>query len=115
VGSLLLNEEAVVVCKHVLGVVSIEPTQNLVFIQGKRVLVEPNPETRPISHCPNYGIAIKPCTFTLKVDDGYSSFIRIEGKRVCLQTVTGLTDGTPPGIVKFEVRTPGQQFVWEVQ
>ena len=111
--SLLLIEESVVVCKHVLGVVSIEPTQNFVFIQGKRVLVEPNPEARPISHCPNYGITIKPCTFTLKVDDGYSSLVRIGGKRVCLQTVTGLTDGTPPGIVKYVVKTPVQQFVWE--
>jgi hypothetical protein len=115
VGLLVLNEEAVVTCKHVLGVVSIEPTQNLVFIQGKRVLVEPNPEARPISHCPNYGITIKPCTFTLKVDGGYSSLIRIKGKRVCLQAVTGLTDGTPPGIVKFEVQNSGQQLVWEDQ
>lgn len=125
--SLFLIEESVLVCKHVLGVVSIEPSQDFVFIhphgatdrdanqqsEGNRVLVEPNPEGRPIAHCPNYGITIKPCTFTLKVEEGYSNFVRIGGKRVCLQTVTGLTDGTPPGIVKFVVKTPAQQFVSE--
>jgi hypothetical protein len=110
---LLLNEDAVLVCKHELGRVSIEPTQKLVTIAGKRVLVEPNPEQRGISRCPNYGISIKPCTHTLAVQKGYSSLLRIQGKRVCLDTVTGLTDGTPPGIVEYKVRTAGQEFVFE--
>jgi hypothetical protein len=37
--------------------------------------------------------------------------LRIAGRRVCLETVTGLTDGTPPGTVKYLVRDPGQGFV----
>jgi hypothetical protein len=30
---------------------------------------------------------------------------------VCLDAVTGLTDGTPPGIVKYKVRNAGQRLV----
>jgi hypothetical protein len=45
------------------------------------------------------------------VRGGYSTFIRISGSPVCLDTVWGLTDGTPPGIVKYQVASPGQQFV----
>lgn len=112
---LLLNEDAVLVCKHELGRVSIAATQSLVTIGGKRVLVEPNPERRGISFCPNYGITVKPCTLTLAVEQGYSSLLRIQGKRVCLDTVKGLTDGTPPGVVEYKVRSAGQEFVFEEQ
>ena len=110
---LLLNEDAVLICKHELGRISVPPSQNLVSIRGKRVLVEPDPERRGISGCPNYGITVKPCTSTLVVQSGYSNLLRIRGKRVCLDTVTGLTDGTPPGIVKYVVRNAGQAFVFE--
>jgi hypothetical protein len=110
----LLTEDAKLVCKHELGVVGIVPTQTLVTIQGRKVLVESDPEGRPIGGCPNYGPMIKPCTSTLMVQEGYSAWLRIARRRVCLDTVTGLTDGTPPGTVKYLVREPGQQFVADV-
>ena len=111
---LLLTEDALVVCQHELGKVGIVPTQDLVRVDGRRVLVEPNPEGRPIAGCPNIGATIKPCTQTLKVRTGYSEWIRIEGQPVCLDTVVGFTDGTPPGIVEYQVRNPGQQLVEEL-
>lgn len=107
----LLTEAAVMVCLHENGVVSPVATQNLVRTGGLRVQVEPDPVGRPIAGCPNVGPTIKPCTSTLKVDAGYSTWIRIQGRKVCLDSVTGLTDGTPPGTVKYKVRTPGQNFV----
>jgi len=110
----LLIEDARLTCEHVLGVVDIRPTQNLVTIAGRRVLVQPDPESRPIHNCPNIGATIKPCTLTLKVEKGYSDLIRIKGRPACLETVTGLTDGTPPGVVHYLVRDPGQTFVSEV-
>jgi hypothetical protein len=111
---LLLTEDAVLTCKHELGVVGIVGTQSLVTIGGRRVLVEHDPEGRPVVGCPNVGATIKPCLLTLKVQAGYSDWIRVEGRRVSLDTITGLTDGTPPGIVKYQVRTPGQSFVTEL-
>jgi hypothetical protein len=112
---LFLTQDAILRCAHVMGVVNIVATQKLVTIEGRRVLVEADPEGRPIKGCPNYGIGIRPCTNTLKVINGYSSLLRIEGHRVCLQTVTGLTDGTPPGVVRYNVDTPGQKFVTEAK
>lgn len=107
----LLTEDAHLVCKHELGRVEIRATQDLVTIHRRQVLVERNPERRPIARCPNVGPTIKPCQLTLNVETGYSDFVRIDGRRACLDTLTGLTDGTPPGTVKYKVRTPGQQLV----
>ena len=109
----LLSEDAVLICNHVLGTVGIDATQTLVRVNGRRVLVETDPEGRPISSCPNVGATIKPCQLTLRVQAGYSGLLRIDGKRVCLDTVDGLTDGTPPGTVHYRVRDPGQDLVSE--
>jgi hypothetical protein len=110
----LMTENAVVVCTHETGIVGIVATQKLVRINGRRVLVERNPEGRPIVGCPNAAPPSKPCLTTLVVQSGYSGLLRINGKRICLDTVTGLTDGTPPGTVKYKVRNPGQVLVKEV-
>jgi hypothetical protein len=107
---LIITEDAKLVCKHELGKVGIIPTQSLVTINQRRVLVEPNPEGRPISGCPLM-IPFKPCLFTLKVRAGYSRFMRIAGMPICLDSVVGLTDGTPPGIVEYKVNEAGQAFV----
>ncbi len=109
----VLTEDAVLICKHVLGTVHNRPSQSLVTVAGRRVLVENDPEGRTITGCPNIGATIKPCTATLKVQAGYSDWIRVDGHRICLDTITGLTDGTPPGTVKYVVREPGQAFVSE--
>lgn len=106
-----LTEDAVINCKHELGIVKLAPSQDLVTIEQRKVLVENDPENRPIAGCPNIGATIKPCTKTLKVEEGYSDFLRINGHRICLDTVTGLTEGTPPGVVKYVVRSPGQKLV----
>lgn len=111
---LFLIEDARLVCKHEMGKVNIVPTQDLVTVNQRRVLVESDPEGRPISGCPNIGPTIKPCTNTLVVKDGYSDLLWIDGRRVCLDTVNGLTDGTPPGTVKYIVRDPGQSLVSEL-
>jgi hypothetical protein len=111
----ILIEDALVVCTHEVGIVKIEAGQALVTIGGRKVLVEIDPQGRPISGCPNVGPGIKACLTTLVVKEGYSDLLRIDGKRVCLDTVTGFTDGTPPGIVKYKVNKPGQNLVKEVK
>lgn len=105
-----LTEDADIVCSHQLGLIQIEPTQEFVTIEDRLVLVEPNPENRPIRGCPNIAAAVKPCQHTLKVDKGYSVWIRIEDQPVVRADLSGLTDGTPPGTVKYQVRQPGQNL-----
>lgn len=108
-----LTEDAHLICDHRLGNVAIQPSQSLVTIQGRKVLVEQDPEKKGISSCPNVGFAIKPCALTLPVEKGYSVLIRINGRRVCLDIVTGKTDGTPPGLVYYHVKDAGQKLVEE--
>jgi hypothetical protein len=107
----LLVKDAKLECDHGGGKKVEQAGQGLVTIEGRPVLVEGDPRSKPIAGCPNLGATIKPCTSTLKETKGDSEFIRIEDKPVCLDTVTGLTDGTPPGMVNYRVKDPGQKFV----
>jgi hypothetical protein len=110
-----LTRDAVLACAHETGLVGIVPSQEYVTIEGRSVLVEPDPVARPIVGCVNANppMGIKPCLTTLAVEAGYSEWIRIDGRRVCLDTLTGLTDGTPPGTHRYRVRHPGQDLVAE--
>jgi hypothetical protein len=110
---LWLTQDAKLVCKHEMGVVQNLCSQTLVTIATRPVMVQPDPEGRSIAGCPNYGPTIAPCTTTLRVQAGYSEWVRIEGQAVCLDTVTGYTNGTPPGVVKYIVRDAGQAWVSE--
>jgi len=109
----LLTEDAVLICKHPQGRVKIETGQNLVTIHKRRVLVQSDPEGKEIKGCANVSAINVPCTLTLAVRAGYSGLLRIKKKPVCLDTVTGLTNGQPPGTFSYVVSDPGQQLVTE--
>jgi hypothetical protein len=105
-----LTEDATVICDHQLGVVTkYDLHQHRVTIGGRKVLVASDPAGCPIARCPVVPPMGKPCTRTLPVVRGYSDLVTIEGHRVCLDTVTGLTNGVTP--VPYRVRTPGQTLV----
>ena len=108
---LVLTEDAGIYCKH-MGKVNISATQDIVTIQGRKLLVAIDPQGKSISACPNT-VPFKPCLTTLVVSIGYSEWIRIDGRTICLDTLSGFTDGTPPGVVTYDVHDPGQQFVSE--
>jgi hypothetical protein len=110
---LILTEDALVVCKHEVGRVKNKPSQDFLTVEKRRVLVENDPEGRSISGCPIVPPMGRPCVTTLKVQEGYSDWIRADGNRICLDTLTGFTDGTPPGVVKYKVNFAGQKFVSE--
>lgn len=93
------------------GLVANVASQHWVRVSGSPVLVDNDPQGRSISMCPNLSLNYKPCTTTLAVREGYSGYVRIDGQRICLDTVVGFTDGTPPGAVDYDVRDPGQRFV----
>ena len=105
-----MTEDATVVCDHQLGnVTGFSPFQSWVTVAQRRVLVEPDPVGRTIKGCPNLPPMGKPCTNTLPVTAGYSSFLRIDGHRICLDAVTGLTNGVAP--VMYTVRAPAQTLI----
>ena len=110
----VLTEDAIVACAHPPGTVVNQASQRLVTVNGRRVLVEIDPELRTIRNCPNAAPPFVACLQTLKVATGYSPHLKVDGKRICLDTVTGFTTGTPPGAVLYFVRAPGQQLVSDV-
>ena len=109
-----LTQDALLRCDHVMGIVQIVPSQKLVTIEGRAVLVAKDPEGRPIAGCPNAAPPMYPCTMTLPVIKGYSDLLRIDGRAICLDTVTGRTNGNPPGVVDYTVAQPGQILVTEM-
>lgn len=111
----VLTDKAVLVCNHETGIVANHPSQHLVTVEGRPVLVEDDPERRAIKGCTMTVLpTIKPCSITLKVKHGYSNLVRIEGHRICLESITGLTDWAGAD-VNYKVRTPGQTFVTETE
>ena len=110
---LILNEDALLVCKHEVGRITNKPSQDFVTIEKRRILVEADPVGRDIKGCPVVPPIGRPCVTTLIVHTGYSDWLRVGGKRICLDTITGFTDGTPPGVVKYKVNFAGQEFVSE--
>jgi hypothetical protein len=107
----LLVLSAAVRCDHD-GKVENKESQDWVVVGGDDPVLRNNdPESRDINWCPNRGANIKPCGKTLKVEVGYSVFVRLGGRQVVLANLKGKTDGTPPGAVYYQVRDPGQRFI----
>jgi hypothetical protein len=113
VAQLWLTEEADVRCTHRLGKAPQQASQTWVTIEGKPILVTPDPVGRSIGGCPNIGASIRPCLNTLPIHHGESTFIKIDGRLVIRADLWGYTDGTPPGAVKYEVLDPAQTLVAE--
>jgi hypothetical protein len=105
-----ITVNSVIKCGHD-GRVTNVPRQTWVRVAGAPVLVDDDPESRAIVACPNAGPTMKPCATTLKVSRGYSAWLRVDGHRVVLSDLDGLTDGTLPGTVHYTVRDPAQRFV----
>lgn len=107
----ILNQLSIQTCDHGSGIVANAASQTWCRIDGAPILVGNDPAQKGIAGCPNMGPTIKPCTSTLNVEQGKSSFVKVGGKPVCLDTVVGGTDGTPPGATKYRVKFAGQIYV----
>jgi hypothetical protein len=105
-----VTERATVRCGHD-GRVAGQASARWLTVAGVPVLVDDDPEGRPVAGCPNIGPTVKPCTRTLAVARGYSGWLRAGGRGVVLSHLDGLTDGTVPGTVHYTVRDPGQRLV----
>src|SRR5262245_174364 len=95
-----LTKRTAIKCAHD-GRVENVPSQHWVHVDGEDVLVDNDPEGRASRACPNFGPTIKPCAKTLRVNTGFSGFVKIDGNRLVLSNLDGLTDGTPPGTVHY--------------
>jgi hypothetical protein len=106
----ILTSNAVITCIHG-GQVTLIPKQTQVTIQGGAVLCEPDLMGAPIVGCaqpPSPGT--KPCTLVVSTLPGSTSLkVIVGGRPAYVATLTGLTDGVPPGTLI--VASPGQTIV----
>ena len=106
----VLNTNATVLCSHG-GRVALIPRQMQVMAGGAPVMCVPDLIGAPIAGCAQPPTpTTKPCTTVVAVFPGsWSMTVMAGGRPVYLGTVTGLTDGVPPG--SLTVVYPGQAVV----
>src|SRR5690242_3991192 len=96
----ILNSQAVVMCAHG-GQVMLIPRQISVLLQGAPAMCEPDLLGAPIVGCALPPTpATKPCTTVVSTLPGSTSpRVTAGGRPVYLDTLSGVTDGVPPGVV----------------
>lgn len=107
----IATESARVRCSHGMGYARPLGSRRFLRIAGKPVLVDRDMPANAISLCPNYGPTTKPCTRSLPLISGRSGFVFAGGAPLVLDQAAGPTDGIPPGLTTYRVRSPGQGFV----
>ena len=107
---LVLTSGATLLCPHG-GRVVIRPSQQRVTVDGQPVVCRPSLEGAPIAGCLQPPTpSTKPCTLLVATNPGSTSeVVSVDGMAAYLSTLTGMTDGVPPGIVS--VADAGQRTV----
>lgn len=98
----ILTTSATIGCGHG-GTVQVSAGQSKLSIGGAAVLVAGDLDGRPIAGCPQPNI---PCTAVTSVS-GVPSRLSVGGAAALLDTITGTTNGSPPGALV--VLSPGQK------
>ena len=106
----VVTSNATIVCAHG-GRVTLMPRQTTVTAGGAPVLRETDIMGAPIVGCAQPpSVATKPCTTVVSVLPGGSApTVSAGGMPVHIDTLSGITDGVPPGTVM--VVSPGQTSV----
>jgi hypothetical protein len=107
----VVTSSAVIMCAHG-GQVTLIPRQTKVLAGGSPVLCEPDLVGAPILGCLQPPTpATKPCTTVVSTIPGPSTSLKVtvSGRPVYIATLTGITDGVPPGVIT--VVSPGQTSV----
>lgn len=106
----IVTSDATIICAHG-GQVVLIPRQGTVTVQGGAVLCEPDLVGAPIAGCAQPASpGSKPCTTVVSTLPGSTSLKAFVGGRPAyLATLSGLTDGVPPGSIT--VISPGQTTV----
>lgn len=96
----LVTSSARIVCAHG-GQVTLIPKQATVTVQGAPVMRETDIIGSPIVGCAQPpSVSSKPCTVVVSVLPGGSApTVTAGGMPVHLDTLSGITDGVPPGTV----------------
>lgn len=107
----VLTENSTVTCAH-QGTVQLRAGQSKLSVDGSKVLVDGDLTDCAISGCitvtdPN--TSSKTCTSTTAAVGGVASKLKVNGKGVLLEDISGQTDGTVSGTLQtWSVQDAGQ-------
>jgi hypothetical protein len=107
----VVTANATIMCAHG-GRVTLMPKQTTVQAGGGMVLRETDLMGAPIVGCAQApSVSTKPCTTVVSVIPGSGTALKVQasGMPVHTQTLSGITDGVPPGTIM--VVDPGQAVV----
>lgn len=107
----VITTSATIMCAHG-GRVQLMPKQQTVLAGGAPILRETDLIGAPVVGCAQPPtVSSKPCTTVVSTIpmSGTASTLLVGGMPAHTQTVTGMTDGVPPGTI--QVVDPGQQQV----
>jgi hypothetical protein len=107
----IVTSAATITCIHG-GQVTLIPKQTQVLAGGSPILCEPDLVGSPIIGCAQPPTpATKPCTTVVSTIPGASTSpkVKVGGRPAYVATLSGLTDGVPPGAIM--VVNPGQVVV----
>jgi hypothetical protein len=97
---LVIAENSTLTCTHT-GKIQLQASQSKLTIQGKKVLVEGDLPSKPISGCTTVNDTTKGNKICLQVASatgGVAKKLKVNGKGVLLATIKGQTDGTVGGV-----------------
>ncbi len=106
----VLTEGSSLVCAH-QGKVTLTASQSALTVDGKKVIVQSDLMGAPISGCANVTNPVtgtKQCMTVTSVMAGMATKLTAGGKPVMLDSAQGMTDGSGPGPVMWQVQTAGQ-------
>jgi hypothetical protein len=91
------------------GTVQLRASQQRLKVDGQAVLVQGDLMGATVSGCPNNNPAAgqTPCLSITAIIGGIATTLAVNGQPVLLETAKGLTNGTPPAPVLWEVKAAG--------
>ena len=104
----VVNLNATILCAHG-GKVTLMPRQTTVTAGGAAVMALGDIMGSPIAGCGQMSATTKPCTTVVATIGGISPKVTAGGKPVHVDSLSGTTDGVPPGTIM--VVTAGQTSV----
>ncbi|MFE5587286.1 hypothetical protein [Kitasatospora sp. NPDC056531] len=105
----VLTTASVLQCIHG-GQLTVPSNDTALTVDGQPVLLQSDLATATVVGCANTNAAAgqTPCLMVTAVLAGLSTKLTVRGQPVLLETAQGLTNGTPPAPVMWQVASAGQ-------
>lgn len=105
----VLTAASTLQCIH-KGTLVVQASQQALTVDGQPVLVQADLLAATVAGCTNNNPAAgqAPCLAVTAVSAGLSSTLSVGHQPVVLETAQGLTNGTPPAPVMWQVASAGQ-------